>query len=645
MLYELDLNVTSQVIQQRAITDIKMASDTVNEVWLNFTFDDKWKQFDVVHAVIRNCGSKREIPPQVIENNRLLVPWEAFTSVGKVKIYLYANIVDEKGIVIDRVTTYEETIINVLEKVNACGGLEPTGGEFEFLIRKIYELQMPVRIKEWLYDARYRSVMLDYEYAYQFMKDKYMYKPKTPYSLFSTSRIANMVKGVDNIKSGKCSAIYKRGWLLKNLDWYYNWCMNFVVRTDGTGQLNRTMGVAGGISSLTKQVVEDGGWTSAYRILPFIINEGINDYGLSVSTNVVPNFETKNGKQFTTPTTGTNPSLDVEPTCTLMLVRYLLDHCKTADECVYKMQNEMNIYAPLTEALVEEMHLLITDEGDDKTGRAGKQYIVEFIDNKVIAIDVTNNYPWMTNYYRKGARFEEDGTLIWQSLTDHPQGVHRNNLIARDYSGITSIRDAMVFMQTTLKYTNAYIDDYWMDEFTANYGEPYGDLTIRDVYEHPEKFQPILDIVHDRYQHRSRDKGDQTWQTVHSAVYDIKKGELWVVVEEEGVTNSVYFNIDPNKDKVDTFQGFDNFGKILSIDENGKVFAKSIGELGGDKFYNFVQAEPSDVWEIEHNMDKYPSVEILDSTGREVFGGMEYISSNKLMLYFSKPISGTAKLN
>lgn len=69
------------------------------------------------------------------------------------------------------------------------------------------------------------------------------------------------------------------------------------------------------------------------------------------------------------------------------------------------------------------------------------------------------------------------------------------------------------------------------------------------------------------------------------------------------------------------------------------------GSNGGDKFFKFVQSVPSSIWEIEHNLNKNPSVTVVDSAENVVIGDVEYINSNKLIIRFISGFSGKAYLN
>ena len=82
---------------------------------------------------------------------------------------------------------------------------------------------------------------------------------------------------------------------------------------------------------------------------------------------------------------------------------------------------------------------------------------------------------------------------------------------------------------------------------------------------------------------------------------------------------------------------------------NGVVLVgnKTGEELGivYDKTFIYNQATSSDVWEIEHNLDKYPSVTVVDSGGSVVVGEIVYIDKNNVRITFTSAFSGKAYLN
>lgn len=59
----------------------------------------------------------------------------------------------------------------------------------------------------------------------------------------------------------------------------------------------------------------------------------------------------------------------------------------------------------------------------------------------------------------------------------------------------------------------------------------------------------------------------------------------------------------------------------------------------------YIQGTPAAVWDIDHNLDWYPNVTIIDSGGSTVEGELVHLSANALRLTFSGAFSGTAYLS
>ncbi len=74
--------------------------------------------------------------------------------------------------------------------------------------------------------------------------------------------------------------------------------------------------------------------------------------------------------------------------------------------------------------------------------------------------------------------------------------------------------------------------------------------------------------------------------------------------------------------------------------------SKCCGNSGsGDKHFRFEQIAPSTTWLITHDLDKYPSVTVVDSAATEVTGKVIYLSSNQLEISFNAAFTGQAFLN
>jgi hypothetical protein len=67
--------------------------------------------------------------------------------------------------------------------------------------------------------------------------------------------------------------------------------------------------------------------------------------------------------------------------------------------------------------------------------------------------------------------------------------------------------------------------------------------------------------------------------------------------------------------------------------------------LTGDTTFYFTQNTPSTLWTIIHNLGKYPSVTVLDTSYRQVFATVTYPTISQVNVHFAQPMMGTATLN
>jgi hypothetical protein len=65
----------------------------------------------------------------------------------------------------------------------------------------------------------------------------------------------------------------------------------------------------------------------------------------------------------------------------------------------------------------------------------------------------------------------------------------------------------------------------------------------------------------------------------------------------------------------------------------------------GVSTYVYTKSVAEAVWDVNHNLGKFPSVVILDSSDDEVEGDVRYINSNRITITFSAAFAGRALLN
>lgn len=88
---------------------------------------------------------------------------------------------------------------------------------------------------------------------------------------------------------------------------------------------------------------------------------------------------------------------------------------------------------------------------------------------------------------------------------------------------------------------------------------------------------------------------------------------------------------------------------ITSDNENRTIILTYRDNFSIQDTYKFshihVQTTPSSTWNITHNLNKFPSVSIVDESNAEVIGEVEHINSNSLVVKFSAAFSGKAFIN
>lgn len=89
-----------------------------------------------------------------------------------------------------------------------------------------------------------------------------------------------------------------------------------------------------------------------------------------------------------------------------------------------------------------------------------------------------------------------------------------------------------------------------------------------------------------------------------------------------------------------------NAGTLQYTPEGGVEFwEEGKWNKATDKDYRHTQTNPSRVWEVYHNLDKYPSVSIYDSNGDPCIAEVRPIDKNVLVINFSAPFTGYADVN
>lgn len=171
-----------------------------------------------------------------------------------------------------------------------------------------------------------------------------------------------------------------------------------------------------------------------------------------------------------------------------------------------------------------------------------------------------------------------------------------------------------------------------------------GKLTIPDNYNYVGVF--TLTIVAATYNITSF---DETKFGLHPITFisDVGKTGTFTPTDIGSAVAGDYVSGEENSDTI-----------VGRIDGNDELVVKLSGNLvikvssvtnattsSGDKHFEHSQALAESIWNINHNMNKYPSVSLVDDTGTVMYAEILHLNNDNVRVTFSEPVIGKAYLN
>lgn len=106
------------------------------------------------------------------------------------------------------------------------------------------------------------------------------------------------------------------------------------------------------------------------------------------------------------------------------------------------------------------------------------------------------------------------------------------------------------------------------------------------------------------------------------------------------------YGVDPNNDQYyDLTLSFLGGNGSINVDNFYDIINFSFGDSGGDKTFIFTQAVPSTEWVVQHDLEKFTSITVVDTGQTVVIGDYTYVDNNNVILNFSAPFAGKAYFN
>jgi len=107
-----------------------------------------------------------------------------------------------------------------------------------------------------------------------------------------------------------------------------------------------------------------------------------------------------------------------------------------------------------------------------------------------------------------------------------------------------------------------------------------------------------------------------------------------------GTTLNVAGNISITGTLADSNASVGTNGQVLTSTVTGIAWADNVQAT-----FEFTQGVPATTWNITHNLNKFPSITVIDTGNTVVTGEYNYTSKNTVTLTFSAAFAGKAYLN
>lgn len=131
-------------------------------------------------------------------------------------------------------------------------------------------------------------------------------------------------------------------------------------------------------------------------------------------------------------------------------------------------------------------------------------------------------------------------------------------------------------------------------------------------------------------------ENDLNFQTGEQVDTSINAASAVINERIDGVVEAFDNEIeDINERMIDTIEGSELIG--VSRTDNTVILISQT--------FVFEQGIVSDTWVINHDLNKRPSIELVDSSGRKFEAEVEYINENQIVVHLNSATTGYAYLN
>lgn len=362
------------------------------------------------------------------------------------------------------------------------------------------------------------------------------------------------VKAEEALKGG-CSSWRNGNFHGRNLDWTQANFGCLVIRMPkGNGVTHASVATLNGSSTVTWDFIKNGSLTpDQKKYLPCVVVDGINDAGVAVNINIVPNDPAK--------TYIGNTEGDLSSQC---VVRYVLDNAGSVEEALTLLGKRV-VRQSIVGIAGDQTHYMISDPKETA--------VVEFINKEMKVTRYTSqndgfyspkgNPAIMTNMYDYAIEQYGFGNEDMFDEFPYGMGVERWNTIRNQYTAAKQSVEANLVIAKSVWYFDNFMAKktpwYTENAIETVYGKdaegwwykPEGDKGEKKRAEsHAEamkgfytEYMPGYWANYEKLYGDKNDphiKGNDYWETSHSVIYDVDKKVGYLYPYENRYVSSEY---------------------------------------------------------------------------------------------------------
>ena len=101
----------------------------------------------------------------------------------------------------------------------------------------------------------------------------------------------------------------------------------------------------------------------------------------------------------------------------------------------------------------------------------------------------------------------------------------------------------------------------------------------------------------------------------------------------------------PNPGFIIDYTGLSTDSADVVVNNQARTIAVNIKSDLLNNYFVYQTDQPMSNWDINHGLNKYPNINLVDNTNSAIMGDIHYVDLNHIVVSFTEPICGRAFLS